>query len=276
MDELPNVSRKGARRRSEVPPEVLAALNRGEIATVNLVEWLALDQRQLVRHVLPLVGLAKVAPGLIAALDAEPKPSAMQYLRVIGRELAALIKPAASSRSAFAKLAGHRSDVVRSWAAFVVAYRPDLSLEARLSPIRPLAADAHFGVREAAWMAVRPAIAAELEPAIPLLSAWSSDGDANLRRFASEVTRPRGVWCSHLTRLKVEPQLALPILEPLRSDDSKYVRDSVGNWLNDASKSQPDWVRRLTRRWQRESKTPETAYIVKRALRTIGASNGPG
>lgn len=271
MDELLTAPRKGARRRSEVPPEVLAALNRGETATVNLVEWLALDQRQLVCHVLPLVGLAKVAPGLIAALDAEPKPSAMQYLRVIGRELAAITKPAASPRSAFAKLARHRSDVVRSWAAFAVGCRPDLSLEERLNSIRLLAADAHFGVREAAWMAFRPAIEAELEPAIPLLSEWSSHSDAYLRRFASEVTRPCGVWCSHLTRLKAEPQLALPILEPLRSDDSKYVRDSVGNWLNDASKSQPDWVRRLTRRWQRESKTPETDYIVKRALRTVGA-----
>lgn len=271
MDESLSAPRKGARRRSEVPPAVLAALNRGETATVNLVEWLALDQRQLVRHVLPLVGLTKAAPGLLAALDAEPKPTAMQYLRVIGRELSAAVKPASSPRSVFNKLARHRSDVVRSWAAFVAGYRPDLSLEERLTAIRLLAADAHFGVREAAWMAARPAIEAELEPAILLLSEWSGHSDANLRRFASEVTRPCGVWCSHLSRLKAEPQLALPVLEPLRSDGSKYVRDSVGNWLNDASKSQPDWVRRLTRRWQRESRSPETEYIVKRALRTIGA-----
>jgi 3-methyladenine DNA glycosylase AlkC len=109
-----------------------------------------------------------------------------------------------------------------------------------------------------------------LEPAIESLVGWAEHVDANLRRCASEVTRPCGVWCAHLTRVKAEPQLALPILEPLKSDGSKYVRDSVGNWHNDASKSQPAWVRRVTSRWRKESKTPETAYIVKKALRTIG------
>ena len=163
----------------------------------------------------------------------------------------------------------HPSDVVRNWAGFIVVGTPDLTFAQRMTALEPLAVDPHFGVREMAWMGMRPAIENELEHAIELLAAWTTREHEGLRRCASEATRPCGVWCNHLTRLKAEPKLALAILEPLKSDGHKYVRDSVGNWLNDASKSQPAWVQALCRRWQRESKTPETAYIVAKALRTI-------
>lgn len=80
----------------------------------------------------------------------------------------------------------------------------------------------------------------------------------------------RGVWCSHLRALVEDPAIGLPILEPLRADASRYVADSVGNWLNDAAKSQPDWVRRTTEGWLRESPVPETRAIVRRGSRSFG------
>lgn len=61
----------------------------------------------------------------------------------------------------------------------------------------------------------------------------------------------------------------MTILETMRSDNEKYVRDSVGNWLNDASKTNPPFVHEVCKRWIKESPTKETEYIVKKALRTI-------
>ncbi len=102
------------------------------------------------------------------------------------------------------------------------------------------------------------------------------DPDPNIRRCATEATRPRGVWSAHIEALKQSPELGLGILEPVRSDPSRYVQRSVANWLNDASKSRPDWVREVCQRWTEESPTTETAWTVNHALRTLrkGAERG--
>jgi 3-methyladenine DNA glycosylase AlkC len=254
---------------AEIPTDVLAQLNRGETQTLNLVEWLATDQRELARHVLPKLGLTKTVEPALAAVAAIAKPTAMQQTRAIGMVLAEFVEVKTAPRSIYLRIASHPSDLVRNWAGFIVAGTSDLTFAQRMAALERLAADPHFGVREMAWMGMRPAIEQELDHAIESLATWTTREHEGLRRCASEATRPCGVWCNHLTRLKQEPKLALAILEPLKSDGHKYVRDSVGNWLNDASKSQPAWVQSLCRRWQRESKTPATAYIVARALRTI-------
>ena len=135
--------------------------------------------------------------------------------------------------------------------------------------MKPYAADGHFGVREVVIFASKERMIEDLDTSVSILSTWTGDSDENLRRYAVEALRPVGVWTKKITAFQEDPQQGISLIEPLKSDASKYVRDSVGNWLNDASKSQPEWVKSLCDRWEKESNTKETTYIIKKALRTI-------
>ena len=244
----------------DISAERLAQLNGGEPAS-NLTECLAVDFAALMQAAAPQAGAEAVA-----ALRAQARLGISKRMA-----LAAQILLERQGADAFKQLKKHRSDTVRGWACFMVGTLPDLTQQQRLAMIRPLADDAHFGVREWAWLAVRPHLAAELDAAVQLLLPWTADPSERLRRFASESLRPRGVWCAHIAALKADPGRALPLLEPLRADPAAYVQDSVANWLNDASKDQPDWVRSVCARWLKGKPAAATERICKRALRSVGA-----
>ncbi len=261
--------RKGAKTTSAVPAEVRWLLNSGTIETVNLCEWLIVDHRTLASHVFPSQGWSGLLAGLEFGLSELKAPTAIKRTFAIGTLLANHLRALSAFRKALKTLQAHRSDTVRGWACVLIGRREPATLAERLTWIRPFAADNNAGVREIAWMSVRDSIASQLGEAFPLLSEWVRDPNERIRRFASEATRPRGVWCRHIQSLKEEPAMAMPLLEPLRSDDSKSVRDSVANWLNDAARSQPEFVRTTCRRWLQESNTPETRSLVRRAMRTL-------
>lgn len=237
--------RKGATTRAKVPVEIKQALERGELETANLMEGLTIDFDVLLQRIAPH------AP------------------RLAEEGIVRRMKEAGGHLRDWQSHAKHPSDTVRGWAAYKLAATHAQDAKQLLPAMKTFAADSHFGVREWAWMAARPTLAQDLEFALSALSKWASDDDANVRRFASEVTRPRGVWCAHIEMLKRDPEKGLTILEPLRSDPSKYVRDSVANWLNDVVKTDEAWVRATTTRWLRDSNTQETEAIVKRALRNL-------
>lgn len=262
--------RKGARKVSDIPHEVLQLLNKGEIPTVNLTEWLAIDHVKLIKYCFPNIGISKEhIVLLVKKIKALKKPTTMSITKLVGPSLYELYKDDVRYPSILEKLSTYISDSIRCYAPYLISLNEKLSLREKLNHSKDLIADKHFGIREVVWMALRPEIDKNLTFAISILSEWTSSENENIRRFTTEATRPRGVWCKHIEVLKENPEIGLPILEPLKSDSSKYVQDSVGNWLNDASKTRPDFVIKLCNTWLKESDTTATQKIIKRAKRTI-------
>jgi 3-methyladenine DNA glycosylase AlkC len=250
---------KGKSSRAAVGDELKRALESGAVASKSLSEMLALDMRPLLASLIPKAAVERAELDTLGIAERMQRAGAL-----LASEL---------STAALAKLIQHPSDTVRGWLAFAWANQVTQEhhgkqanpLPRQLERFKPLAADTHFGVREWAWLALRPQLAANIDAALAALQAWTQDSDENLRRFASESTRPRGVWCRHIPELRAEPARALSLLEALKADPAHYVQLSVGNWLNDASKDQPEWVRTLCARWQSESACAATLHITRRA-----------
>lgn len=246
--------RVGARRPDLVPAEVCAQLERGE-PSVNHMEQMAFDMGAL---------LGNAFPGLEDRAGSMREGGLVRKMRTGGDLLLE-----AYGRDAWALAARHDSDTVRGWGAMAIGACPSLTLAELFTAVEGFADDPHFAVREWAWLSVRPRVIAEPLPTIEVLSRWTASPSARIRRFSSEATRPRGVWSAHIPTLKKEPELAEGLLGGLRADPSVYVQNSVGNWLNDASKSRPDWARRTCDSWLAGCEAEPTRRICRRGLRTL-------
>ncbi|WP_109437292.1 DNA alkylation repair protein [Aquimarina sp. AU119] len=258
------LNRKGARSLKDLNPEVIEYLNAGKIETKNLMEWLAIDQLVLLKTVLKTANKMDWHESFEEAVNAQKKPTSNSTTKIIGQTFAQL------SNADFAKeyLANNPSDMVRCWGCWAESLFQN-SIKSLLDAMRSHAADRHFMNREVVIFASKERIIDDLDIATRILSGWVTEEDENVRRYVAEALRPIGVWTKKISEFQENPKKGLPFLEPLKSDPSKYVRDSVANWLNDASKSQPDWVKTVCARWEKESMTKETIYIVKKGLRTI-------
>ena len=221
---------------ASIAAERQADLNSGRDESRTLAEILAITHSALLTQVVPdapeeLVEAAKHADSL----------GILARMQAMGEALHAHL-----GRSACLDLADHPADTVRGWAVFaLVSQEKDADVDTLLTLVRPAADDPHFGVREWSWMAVRPHLVPQLDEAIRALRQWTSEPSEK------------------------EPERGLPLLEPLRADSSRYVQDSVANWIHDASKTQPAWAIEVCERWQEESPSPATERIIKRALRSI-------
>ena len=264
-----STKRRGARKRSEISKLTLRNLNLGLDETVNLMEWLAVDMDALSCSVFADPNFGGFGQRVRERLPRLTGMGVTARLATIARIIADVAPD--PDHQAYQSLSEHRSDIVRQWAVYAIHAIPGLLLDERLARTKRFAADPNMTVRECAWMAFRPHLAVDIDAGVDSLHSWVGSADPNVRRFAIEVTRPRSVWGKHLAALKKEPATCLSLLEPVKADHSRYVRTAVANWLNDASKSQPEWVLSVCDRW-RSDRNLRTDWIIGRALRSYRAA----
>ena len=246
--------RIGARSLSQVTPELRDRLERQLEPSSTHVEQMALDFSTLMRHALP---------DLRGVCDQMREGPFLQRMRRGGR----LVWECGGWTSLEAAAASP-SDTVRGWAAFAVGYVPGLDVGARIDVARRFAEDEHFAVREWAWLGIRDHVVKNTSSFLSRLAPLTLDPDPYVRRFAVEVTRPRSVWGAHVPLLVRQPEEGLHILEPLANDASRYVQDAVANWLNDAARVRPEWVREVCAAWL-VSHGPSSSRVCRRALRSL-------
>lgn len=116
--------------------------------------------------------------------------------------------------------------------------------------------------------AIRPFLIRHKDHMLGVLKDWSRDEVYHVRRLASEGSRPLVPWGE---RIRWAVSDAIPILDQLYADPTRYVTRSVANHLNDIAKSDPDLVVSTLRRWQDEGRqeAKEMAWMTRHACRTL-------
>ena len=116
--------------------------------------------------------------------------------------------------------------------------------------------------------AMRSYINTHPQQTLAVLKQWSTHDHYHVRRLVSETTRPLLPWSR---RLSTEPTLAIPFLDTLYADRTRFVTRSVANHLNDIAKKDPNTVVSLLQKWKKEGKQDpqELAWMTRHALRTL-------
>ncbi|MGA5000908.1 DNA alkylation repair protein [Streptomyces arboris] len=117
--------------------------------------------------------------------------------------------------------------------------------------------------------AVRIMLRHDLDRALGVITdTWVHSADVDVRRLASEGTRPYLPWATRVPGVLTCPGVTVPILDALHHDGSEYVRRSVANHLNDLSRDHPALAVGAARRWL-DTPAPATARLVRHGLRTL-------
>ena len=116
--------------------------------------------------------------------------------------------------------------------------------------------------------AIRPYIIRYPQATLARLRQWALDENEDVRRLASEGSRPRLPWWPQLTDLIADPRPSLALLARLKDDPSLYVRRSVANHLNDIGKDHPGLLLTLMEEWMTDA-GKERLWLINHALRTL-------
>ena len=100
------------------------------------------------------------------------------------------------------------------------------------------------------------------------MAEWVEHESYHVRRLVSEGTRPRLPWAANISLGVTE---AMPLLDALHADPTRYVTRSVANHLNDISKKDADAVLAMLAAWKQAGRqdAKELDWMTRHALRTL-------
>ncbi|MFI6488739.1 DNA alkylation repair protein [Streptomyces sp. NPDC050564] len=125
--------------------------------------------------------------------------------------------------------------------------------------------------------ALRVLLRHNLDRALGIIAGWTASPDTDVRRLASEGTRPYLPWSARVPELFARPGATVPLLDALHDDESEYVRRSVANHLNDLSRDHADQAVATARRWlEAPDPAPTSGRLVRHGLRTLVKRGHPG
>jgi len=101
------------------------------------------------------------------------------------------------------------------------------------------------------------------ENSLKTINEWLSDENANIRRAVTEGLR---IWTKR-PYFKDNPEATIKLLSKHKTDESEYVRKSVGNALKDISKQFPELVRNELNEWKLDTK--EIKQVYKLAIKIM-------
>lgn len=115
---------------------------------------------------------------------------------------------------------------------------------------------------------IRPFLESHQAETLARFEHWARDENYHVRRLVSESTRPALPWAP---RIHLPVDAALPLLDILHSDRTRYVTRSVANHLNDITKIDPSLVFDRIRAWRElgQQNPDELEWMTRHSLRTL-------